>query len=140
LLSSELIDAAVHMQAGTTRKPGSLALCEREGQEIVGEKPRRLGTRTGRPKKLRNVVPDYPERPKGTTVRVGGAWVGEVLIDANGKVAHVWTTRELKFTPPFPSFNQAIVDAIRQWEFEPLRVDKRPVPVCMAVSININWS
>ncbi len=87
LLSSELIDAAVHMQAGTTRKPGSLALCEREGQEIVGEKPRRRGTRTGRPKKLRNVVPDYPERPQGTTVRVGGAWVGEVLIDANGGVS-----------------------------------------------------
>ncbi len=70
LLSSELIDAAVHMQAGTTRKPGSLALCEREGQEIVGEKSLRLGTRTGKPKKLRNVVPDYPELPKGTTVRV----------------------------------------------------------------------
>jgi hypothetical protein len=40
----------------------------------------------------------------------------------------VWTIRAVKFTPPFPQFNHAIVDAIKQWRFEPLMVERRPVP------------
>lgn len=127
------------IQSTSGPKPPSPGVCEREWRPFVGEKPQRPDTRTSRPKKVHNVVPDYPKLPEGTSVRAG-AWVGEVLIDANGTVAHVWPTREVRFSPRFPAFNQAIVDAVRQWRFEPLRVANNAVPVCMSVSISINWS
>jgi hypothetical protein len=89
------------------------------------------------PKKLRDVPPKYPELPPGT---VGsGMWLGEVLINNTGKVAHVWPIREVRFVPPFHAFNDAITDAVRQWEFEPLVVQGKAMPVCMTVTVNINW-
>jgi hypothetical protein len=30
-------------------------------------------------------------------------------------------------------------DAIDHWEFEPLQVNSIAVPVCMTVTVNINW-
>ena len=65
--------------------------------------------------------------------------VGEVLINNSGKVARVWATHEVEFKPPFPSFNSSITDAIRQWEFEQSFMQGKPVPVCMTVTVNINW-
>jgi hypothetical protein len=41
--------------------------------------------------------------------------------------------------PPFPAFNEAIVTAIRQRILEPLLLAKKAVPVCMTVTVNINF-
>ena len=89
------------------------------------------------PKKLRHVPPKYPELPPGT---VGsGVWLGEVLINNTGKVAHVWPIREVKFVPPNAAFNSAITNAMQQWEFEPLLIQGKSVAFCMTVTVNINW-
>jgi hypothetical protein len=114
--------------------------CDLEAEKIVGERPFRIDKNTGSPRKTRSVAPNYPRLPKGTTVRIARAWSGDVLIDTTGHVVRVWTIREVAFTPPFPAFNDAIVDAIRQWKFEPYLLAAKPVPVCMAVSMNINWA
>jgi outer membrane biosynthesis protein TonB len=53
-------------------------------------------------------------------------------------VAEVWPTHPFRLTSPFPAFNQAVVTAIRQWTFEPLLLEKKAVPVCMAVTIHVN--
>lgn len=66
-------------------------------------------------------------------------WLGEMLINNSGKIARVWTLREVRFVPPFPAFTNAITDAIQQWEFEPLLVQGKAMPVCMTVAINIDW-
>jgi len=68
--------------------------------------------------------------------RGGGIWIGEALVDGAGKVVQVWTLRHLTFIPPFPQFDTAITDAVRQWEFEPVRVDAKPMPVCRILSVN----
>jgi len=116
------------------KRPG---VCEREAEKLVGQKPVRIGRSVRTPKKLRDVAPKYPVPPSGT---VGsGVWSGEVLINSTGKVARVWPIREVKFVPPFPPFNNAITDAMQQWEFEPLLVQGKPVAFCMTVTININW-
>jgi Gram-negative bacterial TonB protein C-terminal len=112
-------------------------VCEREGEAIVGVKPIRPGKTVRAPKKIRNVNPRYPELPHGT--RGSGMWAGEVLLDTKGNVSRVWAIREVHLTPLFPSFNEATVDAIRQWQFEPLVVNAKPMPVCMTVTVNINW-
>jgi hypothetical protein len=112
-------------------------VCEREAEKLVGQKAVRIGRSVRAPKKLRDVPPKYPEQPPGT---VGsGVWLGEVLINNAGKVAHVWPIREVKFVPPFPAFNNAITDAMQQWEFEPLLVQGKPAAFCMTVTVNINW-
>jgi len=118
----------------STEKPG---VCERLATKLTGREAWRIGKTIKPPKKIRNVSPNYPEWPPGTTGQ--GLWIGEALIDTRGQVLRVWPIREVQITPPLPAFNQAIVDAIRRWEFEPAVVDKREVPVCMTVTVNINW-
>jgi hypothetical protein len=120
-------------EKGATRS----GVCEREAEKLVGQKPVRIGGSVRAPKKLRDVPPKYPEQPPGT---VGsGMWLGEALINNTGRVAHVWPIREVKFVPPFPAFNSAITDAMKQWEFEPLLVRGKPAAFCMTVTVNINW-
>jgi len=66
-------------------------------------------------------------------------WIGELLVGFDGKVAHVWTLRDVRFTPPFPAFNAAIVAAIQQWEFEPVVVESKPTPICITATMTIDW-
>jgi hypothetical protein len=110
--------------------------CEREGATFVGSKPRMLREWQRPPKKVRDVRPTYPELPPGT--RSSGMWIGEILLDTHGKVSHIWTIRQARLTPPFPALNNAILDAVRQWQFEPFVVESQPRPICMTVSVNIN--
>jgi len=118
-----------------TETPG---VCQRQSAKLVGQKAVRIDKTIKAPKKIRNASPHYPPWPPGATGR--GMWVGEVLLDTRGRVSHVWPIREVEITPALPAFNKAIVDAIRQWEFEPLVVDDKKVPACMTVTVNINWS
>lgn len=112
-------------------------VCEREAEKLLGQKAVRIGRSTRAPKKLRHVPPNYPELPPGT--QASGVWLGEILIDNSGKVARVWALREVRFVPPIPAFNNAIADAIQQWQFEPLLVQGKARPACMTATININW-
>lgn len=111
-------------------------ICQREGSTIVGVTPVRIGESMPAPKKTHNVNPRYPDLPAGT--RGSSTWVGEILLDVKGHVSHVWAIREVKLTPSFPPFNQAIVDAIRQWEFTPVMVKGKPLPACMTVSVTVD--
>jgi outer membrane biosynthesis protein TonB len=103
---------------------------------LIGAQPVPVGKVVRAPKKIKNVLPDWPELPRSTSVT--GVWVGEALIDSKGRVAEVWPTHPFRLTPPFPAFNQAVVTAIRQWTFEPLLLEKKAVPVCMTVTVYIN--
>ena len=129
---TDRLDAIQHA-AQRALRPG---VCEREGESLLGQKPVRVGGSIAAPKKIRDVSPKFPELPAGTTV--GGMWVGEALVDTSGKVTRVWAIREIRVKPPFPAFNSAVTDAIRQWEFEPLLVQGKPVTGCMTVTVNIN--
>jgi len=128
------------LASGEQRRPAQTArgVCVREGAKLVGTKPVQAGRHVRLPKKIYNVVPTYPATPAGT-VGTGGVWVGEALIDTHGKIAHVWTVRPVNFTPPFPKFNRAIADSIKEWVFEPPKIDGVPTPLCMPVTVNINW-
>ncbi len=114
-----------------------LTACEREGDRFVGSKPRTLQRGQRAPKKVRDVRPTYPVLPPGTT-RGSGMWIGEVLLDTEGKVSHIWTIRQAPITPPFPAFNRAILDAVRQWQFEPFVVQSQARPICLTLSVSID--
>jgi hypothetical protein len=120
----------------TAQRPEVSSACEREGARFVGSQPRMLH-RQRAPKKVRDVRPKFPELPPGT--RGSGMWIGEILLDTDGKVSHIWTVRQPRLTPPFPAFNKAILDAVRQWQFEPFVVASQATPICMTVSVNSHW-
>jgi outer membrane biosynthesis protein TonB len=124
--------ASPFVTAAELYRPG---VCEREGEKLLRRKLARVGKGLRTPKKTRDAKVAYPDLPPKT--RGSGVWVGEVLLDTQGKVSQVWAIHEVQLTPPYPPFNQAIVDAIRQWEFEPVVVKTEKTPVCMAVVVNI---
>jgi hypothetical protein len=47
--------------------------------------------------------------------------------------------RDLKFEPAFPQFSDSISAAVRQWRFRAATVEGKAVPVCLMVSVDINW-
>ena len=113
-----------------------VGICQREGKRLVGVQPIAARGKIGLPKKTKNVRPRYPALPPGTRQRGLGVWIGEVLVDSEGKVAKVWTVREPELTPPFPAFTDAIIAAIRQWEYERLILPKGgPTPFCLTVTV-----
>jgi hypothetical protein len=132
LLAGPMVADAQH-PSGTLR-----GTCVREGAKLVGARPVYADRNFRLPKKIHNAAPTYPNPPAGT-VGTGGAWVGEALIDTQGRIARVWTIRPVKFTPPFPKFNTAIADSIKEWRFEPPTVNGVATPVCLPVTVNINW-
>jgi len=111
--------------------------CEGEAEKLLGQKPVRISGSIRPPKRVRDASPDFRELPPGTTV--SGMWIGEALVDNSGQVTRVWPVREVVLRPASPAFNNAIVDAIRRWEYEPLLVDSKPSPFCMTVSVNIDF-
>ncbi len=71
----------------------------------------------------------YPEeaKKKGITGQV----VSMVKVDEEGKVVDV-TVEE----SPNDLLSQATIEAIRQWEWEPVVKDGRPVPFQVTVRVN----
>ena len=95
--------------------------------KLVGTQPIEARGKLHLPRTIKRVPPQYPSLTAGTTV-VSNYWIGEVLIDAKGHVVEVWTIREPELRPAFPAITDAIVSALRRWEWEPLIVDKKARP------------
>lgn len=126
---------AAGVQPGDSRKL-AFNTCMKQWPQVGGDRPVKAGGRMA-PKKRLHIAPTYPTLPNGTSVGLE-PWVGEVLIDGTGRVAHVWQLRGFRLAPDFPAFNQAVVDAIQQWRFEPFVTSGRATPVCMSVTTSIN--
>ena len=76
---------------------------------------------------IRSVPPLYPELAKST--RVSGDVVVDALIDANGKV----TTVKVISGPVL--LQQAAIETVRQWKYEPARLDGRAVAMHVTVTV-----
>lgn len=129
LALSLLLGCASAAQAGPARQ------CVEQSEKLVGQ---RAGVAAQPLKKVRDAAPDYPTR-QGTTRAVASIWIGEALVDSAGTVREVWTIRPLSFEPAWPEFEAAIPAAIRKWSYQPAVVDGVAVPVCVTVSVRIDW-
>ncbi len=76
--------------------------------------------------KTRHVDPVYPEAAKAAGV--GGVVILEATIDERGRVANPRILRSI------PVFDQAVLDAVRQWEFVPTLVNGVPA------SVPVTWT
>ena len=80
-----------------------------------------------RPRKIKDVKPVYPLPAMVAQVR-GNVFI-EATIGADGKVHNARVFRSIAI------LDQAALDAVRQWEYEPSRRNGVPVPVTMVIVV-----
>lgn len=90
--------------------------------------PVRVGGTIGPPRKIKDVKPLYPQIAVFHQAR--GAVVIEVTIGTDGKV------HEARIVHSVPQLDEAALDAVRQWEYEPTRVNGVLVALAMTVIVN----
>jgi len=88
----------------------------------------RVGGKIKPPIKTKDVTPVYPAAAK--SAKVAGAVIIEATIGADGKVINAKVLRSV------PMLDQAALDAVKQWEYSPTRLNGKPVPVKMTVTVN----
>ena len=77
--------------------------------------------------KTHDVVPRYPALAR--TAHAQGVVIIEATIDAEG---HVVATRILRSVP---LLDEAALDAVRQWQYTPAKLNGEPVSVLMTVTV-----
>src|SRR6185436_2772742 len=90
--------------------------------------PVRVGGNVSEPRKTKNVTPKYPDIAR--TARVQGVVILECTINEQGRVSDVQVLRGAPLLAP------AAVEAVKQWEYEPTRLNGVPVSVVMTVTVN----
>jgi len=76
---------------------------------------------------VRDVKPVYPQLARNAGVQ--GVVIVEARIEANG---HVTNTRLLRSVP---LLDQAALDAVTQWEFQPVLLNGVPIPVIATLTV-----
>ena len=79
------------------------------------------------PKRTKMVKPVYPPDAQARGLR--GIVILDLTIDKNGKVSAVDVVRSI------PGLDDAAVEAVKQWEYEPVKVEGKPVLVRLSVPI-----
>jgi protein TonB len=80
------------------------------------------------PKKLVDARPEYPEEARAA--KIEGVVILGIVIGVDGSVIDSTVLRSI------PALDQAALDAVRQWEFEPTLLNGEPVEIEMAVTVN----
>ena len=89
--------------------------------------PVRVGSAIRQPVQTKYVAPVLPETARQAGVR--GMVIVEIRIGADGKVETAKVLRGI------PLLDQAAVDAVKQWEYEPTQLNGRPVPIIMTAAV-----
>ena len=90
--------------------------------------PLRLGSTVAPPKKIKDVRPVYPQVALATQAR--GTVILDVTIGTDGKV------QDAKVIHSVPQLDLAALEAVRQWEYEPTRINGALVALIMTVVVN----
>ncbi len=87
----------------------------------------RVGGNVPPPRKLHHVDPVTPELARAA--RVQGVVIVEIMVGTDGAV------KDARILRSIPVLDQAALDAVRQWRFEPPLVNGQAVPVIMTAPI-----
>jgi TonB family protein len=82
------------------------------------------------PKKTKHVQPVYPGEALAQGIR--GIVILDIVIDGRGKVSSTSVLRSV------PGLDEAAITAARQWEYEPTKIDGKPVSVRLTVPITFS--
>ena len=101
-------------------------------QAQAAPQPVRVGSITPTLHKVHDVLPIYPT--DAIAAKVEGVVVVEANIDATGRVTEARILRSIAL------LDEAALDAVRQWEFEPIVVDgigRAPIVAALSVSFKL---
>ena len=79
------------------------------------------------PHKIRDVAPVYPEIAR--SARIDGTVQLEATVGQDGRVV------DARVLQSVPMLDQAALDAVQQWQYEPATQNGKPVPVVMKVNV-----
>jgi TonB family protein len=79
------------------------------------------------PVKIKDVAPVYPDAARQANVR--GVVMVEIKIGTDGAVTDARILRSV------PLLDQAALDAVRQWQYQPVVTDGKPIPVTLTVTV-----
>jgi protein TonB len=82
------------------------------------------------PKLIKKVDPEYPEAAR--QAKVEGIVILEATIDGDGKVQSVKVLRSV------PELDQAALDAVKQWVYEPMLIDGKARGVIFTVTVRFH--
>src|SRR5688572_32582821 len=114
----------------TTTVPGVLIASGSGTSAAVsagGAMPVRVGGNVKAPVQISRVAPIYPQIAQ--SARVSGVVILETTIAPNGTVSDVRVLRSI------PLLDQAAIDAVRQWVYEPTFLNGAAIPVIMTVTV-----
>ena len=92
--------------------------------------PVRVGGSVKTPRLLVRVPPDYPAM--AASAQMEGRVILEATVDEEGSVDDVRVLRSHAI------FDDAAVEALKQWRYEPLVFNGRPVPFVLTVTLSFN--
>lgn len=79
------------------------------------------------PRKIVDVAPVYPVLARSSHVE--GVVILDATIDSEGRVADVRVLRSVTL------LDQAALEAVRRWQFEPARLNGQAIPVVMTITV-----
>lgn len=79
------------------------------------------------PRLVQKIAPIYPEAAKKAGIE--GVVILSVSLDVKGDVIRARVIKSI------PELDQAALDAVRQWKYEPMRVDGTPRPIVFTVEV-----
>jgi TonB family protein len=88
----------------------------------------RVGGEIKAPLKIKDVRPLYP--PDALAAGIEGTVILEIKLDTQGRVAEAHVIKSI------PALDQAALDAVRQWEFQPPLLNGQPTAVMMTTTIS----
>jgi TonB family protein len=92
------------------------------------QQPIRIGGSVQAPQRTKYVAPVYPEG--AVEAHVSGIVIAEALVGKDGLVSNVRILKSI------PMLDQAAIDAVQQWEYQPTLLNGQPVPVMLTVTVN----
>ncbi len=95
--------------------------------------PVRIGVNGVPPKPIRRIEPLYPEAAR--RLRIEGVVILEIVVKKDGTVGNVRVLRSLN-----PLLDQAAIDAVRQWRFQPGLINGRPVDAYYTLTVRFSLS
>jgi len=94
------------------------------------DQPRRVGSGLNPPKRIAYTAPVYPQ--VAVSARIEGIVILEATIDAQGVVQNVTVLRSL------PMLDRAAIEAVKQWRYQPTRLNGQAIPIIMTVTVNFS--
>lgn len=90
----------------------------------------RVGGQIKAPKSIHVVPPVYPDL--AVQARLAAIIIAEALVDQSGRV------REVKILRGAPLFDDAAVEAVKQWRYQPLLLNGVPTEFILTVTVKFN--